>query len=70
VQGIAQALFEHAVYDTQGQLLSGSFMDYVHFARTTCRQWDCGFHHVPCVINPLGIKGAAKRAPSERLRRL
>jgi carbon-monoxide dehydrogenase large subunit len=26
-QGIGQARFEHAVYGTQGQLLSGSFMD-------------------------------------------
>ena len=28
VQGIGQTLLEHVVYDEQGQLLSGSFMDY------------------------------------------
>ena len=28
VQGIGQALLEHVVYDEQGQLLSGSYMDY------------------------------------------
>ena len=28
VQGIGQALLEHAVYDDSGQLLTGSFMDY------------------------------------------
>ena len=28
VQGIGQALMEHAVYDEAGQLLTGSFMDY------------------------------------------
>ena len=27
-QGIAQALYEHAIYDEIGQLLSGSMMDY------------------------------------------
>ena len=28
VQGIGQALFEGAIYDEQGQLVNGSYMDY------------------------------------------
>ncbi|HEX2334282.1 MAG TPA: molybdopterin cofactor-binding domain-containing protein, partial [Burkholderiales bacterium] len=60
VQGIGQALFEHAVYDAQGQLLSGSFMDYAIPRARDLPPIDCGFHHVPCVTNPLGIKGAGE----------
>jgi carbon-monoxide dehydrogenase large subunit len=59
-QGIGQALFEHAVYDAQGQLLSGSFMDYAIPRARDLPPIDCGFHHVPCVTNPLGIKGAGE----------
>ena len=33
VQGIGQALMEMTVYDDDGQLLTGSFMDYAHAAR-------------------------------------
>jgi aerobic carbon-monoxide dehydrogenase large subunit len=61
VQGIGQALLEHAVYDPDsGQLLAGSFMDYAmpragdipHFAFST--------HNVPTTSNPLGVKGAGE----------
>jgi carbon-monoxide dehydrogenase large subunit len=60
VQGIGQALLEHAVYDAHGQLLSGSFMDYAIPRARDLPPIDCGFHHVPCVTNPLGIKGAGE----------
>ena len=60
-QGIGQALYEHAVFDSDtGQLLSGSFMDYAlphadHLPYLTFR-----YNEVPCATNPLGIKGAGE----------
>jgi aerobic carbon-monoxide dehydrogenase large subunit len=61
VQGIGQALLEHAVYDRDsGQLLSGSFMDYAMPRAGDLPSLDCGFHHVPCATNPLGVKGAGE----------
>jgi carbon-monoxide dehydrogenase large subunit len=61
VQGIGQALLEHAVYDpASGQLLSGSFMDYAMPRAGDLPPLDCGFHHVACATNPLGVKGAGE----------
>ena len=60
VQGIGQALHERTVYDSDGQLLTASFMDYalpraedVPFLRFETR-------NVPSTTNPLGIKGAGE----------
>jgi carbon-monoxide dehydrogenase large subunit len=61
VQGVGQALREHAVYDREsGQLLAGSFMDYAMPRATDLPALDCSFHHVPCASNPLGVKGAGE----------
>ena len=61
VQGIGQALLEHALYDAaSGQLLTGSFMDYAMPRAADLPPLDCGFHHVPCTTNPLGVKGAGE----------
>ena len=60
VQGIGQALLEHAVYDDGGQLVTGSFMDYAMPRAGDLPALDCGFHHVPCKTNPLGVKGAGE----------
>jgi carbon-monoxide dehydrogenase large subunit len=61
VQGIGQALREHAVYDREsGQLLTGSFMDYAMPRAADLPSLDCGFHHVPSSSNPLGVKGAGE----------
>jgi carbon-monoxide dehydrogenase large subunit len=61
VQGIGQALLEHAVYDPEsGQLLSGSFMDYAMPRAGDVPALDCSFHHAPCKTNPLGVKGAGE----------
>ncbi|MBN9084434.1 MAG: carbon monoxide dehydrogenase [Rhizobiales bacterium 62-17] len=56
-QGLGQALFEEMVYDQQGQLMSGSLMDYAlpradHMPDVTSRLLE-----VPCTTNPLGVKG-------------
>lgn len=60
VQGLGQALLENTVYDSEGQLLTGSFMDYaMPRAHHTC---DIGFvsHPVPATSNPLGTKGCGE----------
>jgi carbon-monoxide dehydrogenase large subunit len=60
-QGVGQALLEGAVYDENGQLLTGSYMDYA-MPRAT----DVPFYQVdhscvtPCTHNPLGVKGCGE----------
>ncbi|MBI5912756.1 MAG: xanthine dehydrogenase family protein molybdopterin-binding subunit [Betaproteobacteria bacterium] len=61
VQGIGQALLELGLYDAEsGQLLTGSFMDYAMPRADDVPAFDCGFHHIPCASNPLGVKGAGE----------
>ena len=60
VQGVGQALLEHAVYDASGQLVSGSFLDYT-MPRAEGMPWiDFTTIAVPCTTNPLGMKGAGE----------
>jgi len=60
-QGIGQALLEQTVYDTDtGQLLSGSFMDYTLPRADTVPAVEFSTHNIPCINNPLGIKGAGE----------
>jgi carbon-monoxide dehydrogenase large subunit len=59
-QGVGQALLEGAVYDNEGQLVTGSFMDY-----TMPRAYDFPTFAVDttvtkCPSNPLGIKGCGE----------
>jgi carbon-monoxide dehydrogenase large subunit len=58
--GVGQALLEGCAYDADGQLLTGSFMDYTMpraddlpdmTVETTC---------TPCPHNPLGVKGCGE----------
>ncbi|MGA2943450.1 MAG: xanthine dehydrogenase family protein molybdopterin-binding subunit [Xanthobacteraceae bacterium] len=61
VQGIGQALLEHAVYDNDsGQLLSGSFMDYAMPRASDIPSFAFSTHNVPTKGNPLGVKGAGE----------
>ena len=60
VQGIGQALMEMTVYDEDGQLLTGSFMDYAHAARGDAPMFDVANHPVPAKTNPLGVKGCGE----------
>ena len=60
-QGIGQALLEHGIYNEDGQLVTGSFMDYAmpraddlpKFVVETVRG-------TPCTHNPLGVKGCGE----------
>ncbi len=61
VQGIGQALLEHTVYDPDdGQLLSGSFMDYVMPRAGDVPNFAFATHNVPSTSNPFGVKGAGE----------
>ena len=59
-QGLGQVLGEHAVYDDDGQLLAGSFMDYMMPRADDMPSMKLGFHSVPCTTNPIGAKGAGE----------
>jgi carbon-monoxide dehydrogenase large subunit len=60
VQGIGQALREHTVYDAEGQLLTGSFMDYAMPRAEDAPSFVHEFHPVPATTNPLGAKGCGE----------
>ncbi|MEK9660120.1 MAG: xanthine dehydrogenase family protein molybdopterin-binding subunit [Alphaproteobacteria bacterium] len=59
-QGLGQVLGEHAVYDDDGQLLAGSFMDYMMPRADDIPDFRLGFHPTHCTTNPLGAKGAGE----------
>jgi carbon-monoxide dehydrogenase large subunit len=57
VQGIGGALAEAIVYDAQGQLLSGTFMDYAMPVATDVPAIELVHQEIPSPLNPLGVKG-------------
>jgi carbon-monoxide dehydrogenase large subunit len=60
VQGIGQALYEQAVYDDNGQLVSGELMDYA-IPKASMIPWIESSHTVtPSPVNPLGVKGVGE----------
>jgi carbon-monoxide dehydrogenase large subunit len=60
MQGIGQALMEQAVYDKDGQLVTGTFMDYALPRAADGPSFVFETHNVPCKTNPLGVKGAGE----------
>jgi aerobic carbon-monoxide dehydrogenase large subunit len=59
-QGIGQALLENAVYDADGQLLSGSMMDYTMPRADNLPNIKVGTEVTLCTHNPLGVKGCGE----------
>jgi len=60
-QGIGQALMERTSYDPDsGQLLAGSFMDYALPRAADLPDIEVELIEVPCLSNPLGVKGAGE----------
>jgi hypothetical protein len=59
-QGIGGALYERIVYDRDGQLLSGSFMDFLMPTAAELPMIEIGHIETPSPLNPLGIKGVAR----------
>jgi len=60
VQGLGQVLMEQIVYDAEGQLLTGSFMDYAMPRADDICDFKVGHNAVPTRLNPLGVKGAGE----------
>jgi aerobic carbon-monoxide dehydrogenase large subunit len=61
-QGIAQALLEEVVYDANGQLLSGSLMDYALPRADFFPPFTLDQTETPTPLNPLGVKGIGEAA--------
>jgi carbon-monoxide dehydrogenase large subunit len=59
-QGVGQALWEGAVYDDAGQLVTGSMMDYALPKADLLPMYETDRTVTPTPVNPLGIKGAGE----------
>jgi carbon-monoxide dehydrogenase large subunit len=59
-QGIGQALLENCVYDKNGQLLTGSYMDYTMPRADDLPSIGVATHTTLCTHNPLGVKGCGE----------
>lgn len=61
VQGLGQAMGEHAVFDSEtGQLVTGSFMDYWMPRADDVPFFDIHYNEIPSTSNALGVKGAGE----------
>jgi carbon-monoxide dehydrogenase large subunit len=59
-QGIAQALFEEAVYDDSGTLISGSFDQYLLPGAPDLPRFETARTETPATTNQLGVKGVGE----------
>ena len=60
VQGVGQALWEHGIYDENGQLVTGTFMDYAIPKASAFPMIETGRVETASPHNPLGVKGAGE----------
>jgi carbon-monoxide dehydrogenase large subunit len=61
-QGIGQALFEEARHDEQGNLVTGSLMEYALPRAESFPRFECHRTETPTSLNPLGAKGVGEAA--------
>jgi carbon-monoxide dehydrogenase large subunit len=60
-QGVGQAMLERCVYDVDsGQLVTGSLTDYALPRAADLPALEFAYNVVPCLTNPLGVKGAGE----------
>ena len=59
-QGLGQALYEEAVYDENGQLVTGELMDYAVPKATMVPHIESSHTETPSPVNPLGVKGVGE----------
>jgi aerobic carbon-monoxide dehydrogenase large subunit len=59
-QGISQALYEEAVYDDSGQLLTGEFADYTILKARMMPTIETSRTETPSPVNPMGVKGVGE----------
>jgi carbon-monoxide dehydrogenase large subunit len=64
VQGLGQVLLEGAVYDAEGQLVTGSFMDYAMPRAHDAPMITVANRPVPTKTNPIGAKGCGEAGTS------
>ncbi len=57
LQGIAQALYEEAIYDSSGNLLTAGFNDYMIPTAREAPKIESYFYETPSPHNPIGVKG-------------
>jgi carbon-monoxide dehydrogenase large subunit len=60
VQSIGQAMYEEVVYDEQGQLLTGTLMDYALPRASHVPEFELDRTETPSPVNPLGVKGVGE----------
>jgi carbon-monoxide dehydrogenase large subunit len=59
-QGIAQALYEEAVYDADGNLVTGTMVDYLVPSAADLPDFVTDRTETPSTGNPLGVKGVGE----------
>jgi aerobic carbon-monoxide dehydrogenase large subunit len=59
-QGIAQALYEEAVHDADGNLVTGSLVDYYVPSAADLPHFVTDRTETPATTNPLGVKGVGE----------
>jgi carbon-monoxide dehydrogenase large subunit len=62
-QGLGGALLEELAYDSDGQLLTASFMDYLLPTACELPHMQLIHQHSPSPLNPLGVKGVGEGGP-------
>ena len=61
-QGLAPAMYEALVYDDDGNILNGTFMDYLLPTAVETPNWETDKTITPCPHHPLGAKGVGESA--------
>jgi carbon-monoxide dehydrogenase large subunit len=59
-QGIGQAMFEEAIYDENGNMLTGSLLDYPLPTAADLPSFDLSRTVTPTPVNPMGVKGVGE----------
>ena len=59
-QGVAQALYEEAVYDEDGNLMTSTMTTYLVPSAAELPDWEVGRTETPSPTNPLGVKGVGE----------
>ncbi len=59
-QGIGQAMFEEAIYDESGNMLTGSLLDYLLPTAADLPSFDLSRTVTPTPVNPMGVKGVGE----------
>lgn len=59
-QGIAPAMYEELIYDDDGNILNGTFMDYLVPTAVESPKWETGHTITPSPHHPIGAKGVGE----------